>query len=265
MERTILSEAQRFKGKISLDVKKMILEKKSDVKIYYAEIYDKKTVYEFPSYDLINWKKHFWIDKKFIATKNLSTAGISVYCVLCSRADFVKSTYYHVSIENICIMAGISDKTAKKGIDNLVSIGLLKIKKVSISKRTFNTYLVEFGRKPKLAPSQGTHFLFNVSMIETRCWANLIPRAKALYISLRSVAYFDAPTYFAEYDQDRMEFTGDEFRERAYDYTNMSLKKLCSMANISRTNIQEVLENLKKWELIEIVGSEIFVKLTPSQ
>ena len=269
-----------LKDKILENAKTQIREKRKRDQPLFAQKYNKTKEFKFPAKDKINMEKHFYFPKFHLnpdSTDGWSFgrvtpgAALAVYPVMCSYADFVDNKSFQISQANIAKLAGVSPPTAAKAIDHLVSIeysfttnksrtALLERKMVSEGPRHFYIYNAGFIRKGLMKAWKGQFFIFHTCIITSGVWAELLPRAKVLYLAMRSVARFDPDLYslIEHIDLDGFELSDfymtDQYRDRKWDVCERSVAELCREMNISHTNRKPVLEQLEYYQLVEKAG-----------
>ncbi len=157
-------------------------------------------------------------------------------------------------------------------LKELENAGLLTKEKVTDGPRHFYIYRVGFFCKPILdkARQYGGAIYFYNCIIDNGIWAELKPRAKVLYLTLRAVAKQDLELYSVIEGEDYGgDWTGvnydDYIRNRKWDVCDISLSKLCKLAKIERTNLTPILEELERYKLIERVDRWIKVYLRPGR
>lgn len=232
--------------------------------------YDKTKTFEFPPFSKINTDRYFCWHKEFIQHV-VSSKALALYPVLCSLSDFEKRTWIQWSIKNLSIMSGLGNNSVIDAINNLKSIEayedelFLEVKKRDDGKRHFNTYQVEFIRKGQIEFWKGRYFIFHTSLIESGLWSELTPKAKVLYIALRSTACFDFDIYREMEGFDYLEFSpnSSEFRDRKWEICRTSIKDLCALADINYDSSFSVLKELEKRGLLERYDGAILVYLKP--
>ena len=205
----------------------------------------------------------FFCFPKFCEGFYMSLPSIAIYPVLCLQSDFEDNKWFQISQKNIAKMAGISVDTVSKGIKGLEELcsgeePFLEKRKLTDGERHYNVYRVNFIRKNDM--KREVYFIFHKCIIESSVWAELKPRAKALYTSMRSNTYFDIKVYDEiEHDFDcegyeLHEFLhSDGYRNRKWDVSTKPLVELCESVGISHVNLKPVLKQLENHRLIERV------------
>ncbi len=263
----------KFKDAVVANAKKQIEERKKEQEKDFRERYDKKRVYKFPPENEINMVKHFYFPKFIVLNKlkrflafDMTKAALAVYPVLCSWADFEKDEWFHCSRENISTMAGITINTVEKGIENLILNSLLERKKVTEGKRHFWLYRITFIRKGSIEKNKGDFFIFYTCIIHSGVWAKLTPRAKSLYLAMRSTAKLDFKIYCEIEEQvpfDNQLGYEEFYQMRKWDLCDSSLSELARLVNITSINIQNTIKQLEQYKLIEKIDQWIKVYLRP--
>ncbi len=166
----------------------------------------------------------------------------------------------------------MSENSVRNALKELENARLLIKEKVTDGPRHFYIYRVGFFWKPILnkARQYGAAIYFYTCIIENGIWAELKPRAKVLYLTLRAVAKQDIELYSVIEGEDYGgDWTGvnydDYIRNRKWDVCDISLSKLCKLAKIERTNLTPILEELERYKLIERVGEWTKVYLKPGR
>jgi hypothetical protein len=184
-------------------------------------------------------------------------------------------------------MAGTNIQMAARGIKELVDgkytlttidreeskvTPLLIRQKTTEGTRHYYLYKVGFIRKDMMKHWKGKYFVFFTSIIDSGIWADLTPRAKALYLIMREVARFDPELYtLIEYDgQFELEgaeasdfYNTDQYRKRKWDICEMSLAEISRIVGIASSNIQQVLNQLEYYRLVERMDNCFKVYLRP--
>jgi hypothetical protein len=174
-------------------------------------------------------------------------------------------------------MAGVHLSVVDAGIKNLVEgryflnetnqkgeslqIPLLEREKTTEGTRHF--YLYRSGFVRDIEKWHGMFFIFHTCIVTSGVWSELSPRAKALYLAMRSVAKFDPYNYMEiEYGEQLNDvdfnFNSEDYRERKWDICLYSLAQLCRMVNIDSSKIKPVLDQLKKYHLVEIIDNGMY-------
>jgi len=256
-----------FKGKIKADTERRKQERKNEINERFSKTESKNR--KFPVNN-INEKRFFFLPKFNIIGK-LSKSALALYPVLCSMADFDKNEWFHALKEDLVCASGLSYTQVIKAITELKDLGLLKQRKVTECKLHYYMYKVDFIRKPLIKKMKKDAFIFHTCIIDSGVWAKLKPRAKALYIALRSAAQNDLHEYCSlEYDMDYNELheldediKGEWYRNRKWDMCNVPLINLCRLVNISHQNILTVIEQLEEYVLVKRYPNTFRVYLKP--
>jgi hypothetical protein len=165
-------------------------------------------------------------------------------------------------------MAGVSPVSVDKAVQELCRIRLaneplLQRKMVNEGSRRFYLYEVAFIRKSMMQQWKGRFFPFYRCLIDSGVWADLKPRAKALYLVLRQFAKFDFELYCEIEDLyldpiDRRE----AYRLRKWEVVHgHSLAELCDLVDIESSDIQSTLIRLTEHRLVDRVGSDFMIYL----
>ena len=254
-----------WKERVKADVKRQLSKKREYQKNLFIQKYNKSKVYEFPEASEIDMNRFFCFPK-FDENFCMPLPSIAVYPVLCLQSDFENNKWIQINQKNIAIMAGVSINTVAKGIKDLEKQYLdeepfLEKKKQTTGQRRFYVYRVNFIRKNNIEEWRSDYITFHKCIVDSGVWADLKPRAKALYLSMRMSAHFDVELYVdiedldLDYESSEIEefYYGSEYRNRLWDVSNTSLAKLCRNVNISSINLRTVIEQLENHRLIERV------------
>ncbi|MGI6610941.1 MAG: helix-turn-helix domain-containing protein [Limnochordia bacterium] len=254
------------------DIQRQKEEKKKQQKEVFRQVYNRPKEKAFSDIDQLNMDSFRAIPKSVILELGLSKAALAVYPVLCCEADFEKDEAFQISQKNIARFAGVSENSVRNALKELENAGLLTKEKVTDGPRHFYIYRVGFFRKPMLDETRqhgGAIYFYNC-IIDNGIWAELKPRAKVLYLTMRAVAKQDFELYSVIEGEDYGgDWTGvnydDYIRNRKWDVCDISLSKLCKLAKIERTNLTPILEELERYKLIERVDRWIKVYLRPGR
>ena len=240
----------------------------------FRQRYDKPKVVRFKEMDDCEWKKHFRMPKSLIYDQRFSLSALSLYPVLCSKANFEKNNWFQISIDNLATLAGLSPPTVCKSIDELTGaqstikidgkkVKILEKKLESKGSRNYNIYRAGFVRGT--TTTKGENLLFFTDLIDSGIWANLTKRARLFYLALRNEAKFDAATYRdIEYDEENQIAKGEfDFFWRKWDVCDKSRKELCNLVGIDSSDIYRCIYELEKYELIEIIDRWFKVWIRP--
>lgn len=251
-----------FKEKVVADAKRSIRERQENQKQLFKQKYNKPKDYVFPNIDDINMDRFFCFPK-FSEGFYMSNASIAIYPVLCLLSNFEDNEWFQISQKNIAKMAGVSINTVAKGITDLekrylYNEPLLQKWKQTKVQRHYYVYKVNFIRKDDIKGYRGSYFIFHKCIIESGVWADLQPRAKALYVSMRMSAHFDELLYeevedlqIDVYSGDVSELYNENYKYRKWDVCNTPLTELCRNVNISPVNLRPIIEQLENHRLIE--------------
>lgn len=264
---------RRIPGMVILrDIQRQKEEKKQLQKEMFRQVYNRPKEKAFSDIDQLNMDSFRAIPKNITSSYGLSKAALAVYPVLCCEADFEKDEAFQISQKNIARFAGVSENSVRNALKELENAGLLTKEKVTDGPRHFYVYKVAFYRRPELEANEqrGDAIYFYNCIIDNGIWAELKPRAKVLYLTLRAVAKQDFELYSViEGENYGGDWTGvnydDYIRNRKWDVCDISLSKLCKLAKIERTNLTPILEELERYKLIERVGEWTKVYLKPGR
>lgn len=278
-----------LKTKVLADARKQLdanPKTKRGQKKAFEKLYDKTKIIQRKTE--INMNTFIYLPKQITTDNNnnyLTTSELSIYIVLCLFADFKDNKWFQLSQANIARMSGLATSTVisviKKLIDkkfyficNEKKYYLLNRQKITDQKRHYYLYQVNFVRKNMIKDMKGQFFSFFKCTVTGGVWANLKPRAKMLYIILRTVSKFEFILYneieneeegtsYFEYSED-FDYS-DAYLNRKWDVCFTSLTELCRIGNIEHTNIKSTIEQLEHFRLIEKVGDFFKVYLKPDK
>jgi len=240
-------------------------ENKEYQKYIFTQKYNKLKEFEFPKSVDIDMNRFFCFPK-FDENFCMSLPAIAIYPVLCLQSDFEENNWFQLSQKNISKMAGLDVNTVAKGIRDLEGLYLddvpfLEKQRQTDGPRRYYLYRVNYYRKHDIEKYKGDYIFFYKCLVDSGVWAELKPRAKALYISMRMSAHFDVELYVEledlDLDYESVEvdefYRSEEYRNRKWDVSTASLSKLCRRVGISPTNIEDILDQLEDHHLIERV------------
>ncbi|ADU74709.1 helix-turn-helix protein [Acetivibrio thermocellus AD2] len=252
---------ESMKGKVIRDIRNQEAKRKQLQKEIFNQRYNATKEAKFIDKEDINMNSFRAIPKSVIQELGLSKAALAIYPVLCAKADFEKNNSFPISQKNIARFAGVSENSVRNALKELENAGLLTKEKVTDGPRHFYVYKVTFYRRPELEANEqrGDAIYFYNCIIDNGIWAELKPRTKVLYLTLRAVAKQDIELYSViegeNYGGDWNGVNYDDYiRNRKWDVCDISLSKLCKLAKIERTNLTPILEELERYKLIERVG-----------
>lgn len=236
-------------------------QRKQNNKENYDKIYEKKIEYKFPDVNSSKYNpdKYFYIPKKLFKL-NLSKSALSIYPVLCSRADFKVDEPFQISLNNLSKISGLSIPTISKAIKELNVRGILKRTLKKKGKRTFYIYNIVFIRKKEIEDNRGNLILFYNYILDSQIWSKLHPRAKALYLSMRYYAVYDGLElrYELGYEYGEINTHSPDFKYRKYDMCRHSITDICNLVNIESSNIKYTIKELINCGLIDIENEDFF-------
>ena len=252
-----------WKKRIKANLENQKSKREEYQKVLFKQKYNRPKVYKFPKVSDIDMNRFFCFPK-FCEDFYMSTASIAIYPVLCLQSDFKNNEWFQISQKNIAIMAGLSINSVAKGIKGLEDKSLMEAPYLEKQKKTegqrhLNIYKVNFIRKNDIEEWSGNYFTFYKCIVDSGIWAELKPRAKALYISMRMSARFDPELYdwheelFLDTDSDKFWelHHGEDYRNRKWDVCNTSLAELCKRVRISPINLKPIIEQLENHQFIE--------------
>lgn len=272
-----------MKVKVIANAKKQKQRKRKRDKQKFSKAYNQLKEFHFPNKDGINMEKHFNFPKIFNANgfgTSMTKAAIAVYPVMCARANFEHNDWFQLPQEHIAKMAGISVPTVQKGVADLLEytititdkegnssiIPLLTSKMFTEGKRHFYLYRAGFIRRDMIKIWRGEYFVFFTSIIDGGVWAELAPRAKALYLAMRCAAKQDFELYCSV--EEEVPFCdqtgqGEYYKYRKWDACYTPLAELARRMNCSNNMIKRPMEQLHHYKLVERVDRWFKVYLKP--
>jgi biotin operon repressor len=211
--------------------------------------------YLFP--DQCNEKKLFWFERRLIengywARAPAAAAGVFPVCG-CFKNQ--KGWLYQTQT-NLGILSGLSENTVRKGMEYLQN------EWVEIFRQTlrYKTKTDNWAYKYQIElPNSNKEdcFPFRRFILESGSWANISPTAHKLYPVMKSTARFTIEIYneieATDYDESDFQIL---FDQRQYDVCQMKKKGLAELAGISRYNMNDALESLRKNNLIEPIDEK---------
>lgn len=199
--------------------------------------------------DEINYRNYFNFDKMLVHKKiwsKLPSSSKSIYPVIVVFCNRRGSCF--PSQDTISILSGRTPKTVREGLSGLENADLM-LTKVNITKRGHRnyTYFVDLAPKEK-----GRTFPLHKAIFEGGNWSKLLPSAHALYIVMRTFAFFDYEYYSTEpenldkyADMSEAEFYSDmHYSKRDYDYVSADIDVLAEHAGISTEFVKKAQANL---------------------
>jgi len=157
----------------------------------------------------------------------------------------------------IAILAGMSDKIARRGIQGLIGFpGFHLDYYVTRQGRRAKKFTIEFPPEHEKDRS----FFFHKCIIEGGNWQQLKPVSQALYAVMRYFARFDKDLYLeleesGEESFDRSEF-GESYKNRRWDVCRAEIDIMAEYAGVSRRSVYEALKDLEDCFLIEDQGED---------
>ena len=197
-----------------------------------------------------NSTQFFWWDKKLIKNMNwalLPKSSKAVWPVINCHAN--QKGIAFPGEQTIAILAGVSDKVARKGILSLEDLSGFE----------WNYYVTKRGKRAKKyfvnSPSintNGSAFPFYKSILESGIWRELGYSAKSLYPVMRYFGYFDIEMYAAFEDLEIYEGNFNEiYPTRKFDFCEAERDLLAKYAGLHRNSLYTALQDLEANFLIE--------------
>lgn len=254
------------------NVKRLTEERNQSKSDFYKKLYSKSKKYEFPPKDKINVEKHFYFPKSIVTKYQLSMRALSVYPVMCLKADFEDDTWFQITQDEIAVKSGLSINTVNKALIELENLDLLISEKRNSGKRHLYFYKVQFIRRDMIEEYSNEYFTFNQSIVDSGTWADLSLRSKALYLAFRVQASHDIDTLFYDekiLDGSRIDYDDliathlDEYRNRKFDICTTPISELCNIVGINSSNMTSIIEQLEESGLIKKFGECFEVYLKP--
>jgi hypothetical protein len=265
-------DKEKFIARMGKHLQRESQRERDERKQQFSERYNKTRQYKFPDPERINMEAHFYFPKMLGQVASLSTAAMAVYPVLCVQSNFEVRDWFQLSRENMAAMAGVSPISADRALRDLQKITidgvpLVSRKMVNEGSRRFYLHQVLFIRKSMMEAWKGRFFPFYRCLIDSGVWADLGPRAKALYLALRQTAEFDFYLYSEieglEVEINDFGWNSDAYRDRKWESNHQPLANLCRMANINKSNIQSAFAQLQRHRLVERIENYFMVYLKP--
>ena len=191
--------------------------------------------------DKIDYKGHFWFDKKLIENKNwalLPKASKAIFPVIASFSNKEGETF--PKEQTIAILSGNTDKIVRKGIKGLEGFPGISIENyVTRRGRRSKRYIIS--KPPK---DKGRAFPFYKSIFETGLWLHLKPSAQALYPVMRHFGFFDLERYDKEGEYQVSDFD-EVYKDRTYDFCDAEVNVLAEYAGITTRSVYNAFKSLE--------------------
>lgn len=229
---------------------------------YFANKYEKLKSWTPPK--RVNMEKFFSIPRSLFLQNEFSLGELSIYPVICGEQNHKDQAFTQIPLEIISSKSGVSIPTVLKAIELLDNKEVVIYNKIDTEtrvlllrqkhtegQRTFWLYLSWFLRQDEIDKYKGEQFFFYTSLIESGIWSKLNPRAKALYLIMRSVSEFDFQEYCNAEDIAYHEFNAEEiYRRRKWEVCRIPISTLCKRLNISRSRINMAVAELERYGLV---------------
>jgi hypothetical protein len=192
----------------------------------------------------------FRFDKRWIENKSwalLPMASKAILPVIGCHCD--ANGFAFPGERRIAILAGLSDKTLRKGIQGLEGLpGFRSEPYVTSRLKNSKRFFLDL---PPL--ERGRFFSFHKFILESGLWRELSAVAKAVYPVIRCYSWFDLILYrgFEEeafYDPDNPAAT---FEKREYEFFDGDLSYIREYSGIHRNSLKSALSDLHIKALIE--------------
>ena len=200
----------------------------------------------------LNHDVFFRFDKKWIENMNwalLPKTSKAILPVIGIHCD--PKGHSFPSERTIAILAGISDKSVREGIQ-----GLLGFPGFEVSR-----YISSRGRRAKkyhltLPPEREKNrsFFFHRVIVDGGNWSELKLVSQALYCAMRYFAYFDQDIYCDETEDTDLDDFNELYKNRKWELCSAEKNILAKYAGLSRPSVDEALKDLEKKFLIESFG-----------
>lgn len=201
----------------------------------------------FQYQEKIDYQLLFRFDGRLIENMNwamLEKSGKAVFPVIASHAN--KNGVAYPGEQTIAILAGLSTKHARQGINALQSLPDVEV--VKYRTRRGKAKRFEFN---KGAAGKGD-FPFHKCIMETGMWSQLKPTAKALYPVIRYLSWFDLDLYRSLSDEEEFMAEGrEDYSERRFEFCNAPKGEMAKLAGIHRDSIRAALSNLEENYLLK--------------
>jgi DNA-binding transcriptional ArsR family regulator len=212
-------------------------------------------MYQFS--DPIDYDHFFRFDKWWIKNMNwalLRKSSKSILPVIAMHCDEMCLSY--PGERTIAILAGLTDKTVREGIQGLNGFPGFEVSNyISNKGKRAKKYRLAFPSKCE----KGRSFFFHRCIVEGGNWQELKQISHALYPVMRYFAYFEQDIYVEKEKSLGETASTDEdfknlFKNRKWDICEAEITILAKYTGISRPSVYEALEDLEKHYLIERLG-----------
>ncbi|MGV7222669.1 MAG: helix-turn-helix domain-containing protein [Nitrospinales bacterium] len=189
------------------------------------------------------------IPKKYInegAWARLSQAGKAIYPVIRKFSNEGGSCF--PSQLTIAIMAGVTEKTVRQGLDSLNNFPEF-FKEKYITQRGRYAYRYRFEPAP---PKNSDSISIRHSFFNGGNWSQLLPSAKAIYFVLKRFSWWDLDLYAEWQDEvaEPNEYT-DFYKVREFDFANPDLSIIAEFSGITKRTLVPGLISLSDHNFIE--------------
>ncbi|MDP8238633.1 MAG: hypothetical protein P9X24_06055 [Candidatus Hatepunaea meridiana] len=198
----------------------------------------------------INYVNFFLWDRKLIENYNwalLSKASKTVFPPIACHCNEAGNAF--PGEQTIAILSGLTEKTARKGINDLEDFPGFK----------FMPYTTKRGKRSKKfhiklpKPGQrGRSFGFHKCILESGNWLMLNPVGQALYSVMRFFSTFDIEVYYELYS-DELDSTDfeDIYPVRKSEFCEANMRVMADHAGIHMRSMNTALDSLHKNNLIK--------------
>jgi hypothetical protein len=205
----------------------------------------------------LNTEIFFKFDKMNIRNKRWSRLPKASKSILPVIAVYCNSKgIAFPSEETIAILSGRTPKTVRAGIKGLLHYpGFTKDRYLTSRGHRANKYRLNIPAKER-----GRIFAFHKCIVDGGNWLKLRPGAHALYIVIRTFAFFDCEEYCGredlEYGYDLQEMIeSGYFQDRKYDFCDADIEAMAEYAGIGISTASRALVDLERAYLVEKIES----------
>jgi len=200
--------------------------------------------------DKINSRNFFRFDKMLTRSKTwakLSYSGKAVFPVIASFASPKNQGWCWPSESTIAALAGITEKYVRQGAEDLVAaLPNFKIAR-NLTARGHYAKRYRVGMPPE--GERGRYFFFNRAILDGGNWCEATSTAKALYVVMRTFAYWETTDMTGKYG-------GDVFKLRDAEFCTAEPDVLIEFSGISCNSLQAALESLYRCALLYSTGTD---------
>ena len=181
------------------------------------------------------------------AWKNLPASSKAIYPVIYKFANSSGTAF--PSELTIAIMAGVTEKTVRAGLNGLDSFpGFKRLKYITSRGHISYRYRIEpYGSKGKTFSI--SHAFFNGGN-----WSLLTPSAKAIYPVLKNFGFWDFELYREHEDSADDALPGNPYTSRLFDFLSPNLSAVEKFSGVNLKSVKSGYQSLRKYHFIEPLG-----------